>query len=93
MLYVYDDIYVVYYMLYSIFCIMNIIYYISYTYVMECQLSICYDEIFLLATRWMNFEVNRLSEIRDEKDKDHMISLICRLENIKKQMNKNKTNL
>ena len=60
---------------------------------MECQLSICYDEIFLLATRWMNFEVNRLSEIRDEKDKDHMISLICRLENIKKQMNKNKTNL
>ena len=47
-----------------------------YTYTMEYYSAIKKNEIF--AARWMDLEIIILSEVRQtEKDKYHMISLIC----------------
>ena len=49
-----------------------------YTYSMEYYSAIKKNEILLFATTWMDLESGMLSEISlTEKDKYHMISLIC----------------
>ena len=49
-----------------------------YIYTMEYYSAIKRNEIELFAVRWMDLEMIILSEVRQtEKDKYHMISLIC----------------
>ena len=53
---------------------------IWYVYTMEYYSAIKKNEIISFATTWMDLEIIRLSEIsQKEKDKYHMISLICGL--------------
>ena len=49
-----------------------------YTYAMECYSAIKKNEIMPFAAIWMELEIITLSEVsQKEKDKYHMISLIC----------------
>ena len=49
-----------------------------YTYTMEYYLAIKQNEIMPLAATWMDLEMIILSKLsQTEKDKYHMISLIC----------------
>ena len=49
-----------------------------YIYTMEYYSAIKKDEIMPFAATWMDLEIIILSEIsQTEKDKHHMISLIC----------------
>ena len=49
-----------------------------YMYTMENYSAIKKNEIFLFAATWMNLEIIILSEVsQKEKDKYHMILLIC----------------
>ena len=49
-----------------------------YIYTMEYYSAIKKNEIMLFAATWMNLEMIILSEVsQKEKDKYHMISLIC----------------
>ena len=49
-----------------------------YVYTMECYSAIKKNEIMPLAATWMDLEIIILSEVsQTEKDKYHMISLIC----------------
>ena len=49
-----------------------------YIYTMECYSAIKKSEIMPFATTWMDLEIIILSEVsQKEKDKHHMISLIC----------------
>ena len=51
-----------------------------YMYVMEYYLAIRKDEILPFATTWIDLESIMLSKISQmEKNKYHMISLICRI--------------
>ena len=51
-----------------------------YIYTMEYYSAIKKNEIMPFAATWMDLEVIILSEVRQkEKDKYHMISLICRI--------------
>ena len=51
-----------------------------YIYAMEYYSAIKKDKIMPFAATWMDLEVNILSEVsQKEKDKYHMISLICRI--------------
>ena len=48
------------------------------TYTMECYSAIRKDEILPLETTWMDLESIMLSKrSQSEKDKNHMVSLIC----------------
>ena len=47
-----------------------------YTHAMEYYLAMKKNEIMPFAATWMDLEVITLSEVR-QKDKYHMISLIC----------------
>ena len=50
----------------------------SYIYIMEYYLAIKKNEIMPFAATWMQLEIIILSEVsQKEKDKYHMISLIC----------------
>ena len=52
----------------------------SYKYTMEYYSAIRKNEIMLFVATWMNLEIIILSEVsQSEKDKCHMISLICEL--------------
>ena len=52
----------------------------SYKYTMEYYSDIRKNEIMLFVATWMNLEIIILSEVsQSEKDKCHMISLICEL--------------
>ena len=44
---------------------------------MEYYSAIKKDETMPFAATWMNLEIIILSEVKSEKDKYHMISLIC----------------
>ena len=47
-------------------------------YMMECYSAVKKDEITPFAARWMELEIVTLSEVsQPEKDKYHMISLMC----------------
>ena len=46
-------------------------------YTMEYYSAIKKNEIISFAATWMDLEIIILSEVRQEKDKYHMISLIC----------------
>ena len=48
-----------------------------YMYTMEYYSAIKNNEIMPFAATWMDLEIIILSEVRQEKDKYHMISLIC----------------
>ena len=49
-----------------------------YIYTMECYSAIKMNEIMPFAATWMDLEIIILCEVRQkEKDKRHMISLIC----------------
>ena len=49
-----------------------------YIYAMEYHSEIKENEILPLVTTWMDLEITILSEVsQKEKDKHHMISLIC----------------
>ena len=49
-----------------------------YTYTMEYYSAIKDNEIMSFAATWMDLEIITLSEVsQKEKDKYHMISLIC----------------
>ena len=48
-----------------------------YIYTMEYYSAIKNNEIMPFAATWMDLEIIILSEVRQEKDKYHMISLIC----------------
>ena len=49
-----------------------------YIYTVECYSAIKRNEIMPFATTWMDLEIIILSEVsQKEKDKYHMISLIC----------------
>ena len=49
-----------------------------YLYTMEYYSAIKKNEIMLFAARWMDLEIIILSDVsQKEKDKYHMISLIC----------------
>ena len=49
-------------------------------YIMECYSAIKKKKILPFLTVWMDLEYIKLSEIsQSEKDKHHMISLICRI--------------
>ena len=49
-----------------------------YRYTMEYYSAIKKNEIMPFAATWMDLEISILSEVRQtEKDKYHMISLIC----------------
>ena len=51
-----------------------------YIYTMEYYSAIKKNEIMPFAETWMGLEIVILSEVsRTEKDKYHMISLICRI--------------
>ena len=51
-----------------------------YIYTMEYYSAIKKNEIMLFAATWMDLEIIILSEVsQTEKDKYHMISLICRI--------------
>ena len=51
-----------------------------YVYTMASYMAIKKKEILPFATAWRNLEVIMLSKIsQSEKDKNHMISLICRI--------------
>ena len=52
----------------------------TYIYTMEYYLVIKKNEIMPFATTWMQIEILILSEVsQKEKDKYHMILLICRI--------------
>ena len=56
------------------------IYITLYIYVMECYSAIKKNEITPFAATWMDPEITILSEVNQkEKDKYHMISLICKI--------------
>ena len=46
-------------------------------YTMDCYSVIKKNEIMTLAATWMQLEMIILSEVRNKKDKYHIISLIC----------------
>ena len=48
-----------------------------YLYTMEYYSAIKEIEIMPFAPTWMDLEIVILSEVKSEKDKYHMISLIC----------------
>ena len=49
-----------------------------YIYTIECYSAIKKNEIMLCAATWMDLEITILSEVsQTEKDKHHMILLIC----------------
>ena len=48
-----------------------------HTHTMEYYSAIKKNEIMPFAATWMDLEVIILSEVKSEKDKYHMISLIC----------------
>ena len=51
-----------------------------YIYTMEYHIAIKKNEIMPFAATWMDLEIIILSEVsQKEKDKYHMISLICRI--------------
>ena len=55
----------------------------SYIYTMEYYSVIKKNEIMPFATTWMDLEITILSEVsQTEKDKYHMISLICGIQNM-----------
>ena len=52
----------------------------THTHKMECYSAIKKNEIMPFIATWMDLEIIILSEIsQTEKDKYHMISLICRI--------------
>ena len=59
-----------------------------YIYTMEYYSAITKNEIMPFATTWMQLEIIILSEAsQKEKDRYHMILLICRIEKEMVQMN------
>ena len=51
-----------------------------YTYTIECYSSTKRNEIMPFAATWMDLEIVILSEVNpSEKNKYHMISLICEI--------------
>ena len=50
-----------------------------YIYTMEYYLAIKKNEIMPFAATWMDLEIIILSEVKSDKDKYYMISLICRI--------------
>ena len=50
-----------------------------YAYIMEYYSAIKKNEIMPFAAMWMDLEDIMLSEIKSEKNKYYMISLICRI--------------
>ena len=54
-----------------------------HTYTMEYYLAIKMNEIMPFAVTWMDLEIIILNEVNQkEKDKYHMITLICGISNI-----------
>ena len=61
-----------------------------YMYTMEYYSTIKKNELMPFAATWMDLEIIILSEVsQKEKDKYHMISLICGIQNVT-QMNSQK---
>ena len=48
-----------------------------YIYTMEYYSAIKRNEIMPFSATWMDLEIIILSEVNSEKDKHHMVSLIC----------------
>ena len=64
----------------DVVCVNIYIYTYTHTYTMEYYSAIKMNEIMPFATTWMDLEIIILSEVsQTEKDKYHMISLICRI--------------
>ena len=58
----------------------------THTHTYECYIAVKKDKIVPFATTWMDLEGIMLSEItQTEKDKYHIISLICGIKQTNKQ--------
>ena len=62
----------------DVVCVCVYIYTHTHIHTMECYSAMKKNEIMLFAATWMDLEIIILSEVSDkEKNKYHMISLIC----------------
>ena len=61
-------------------CVCIYIYIYTHTYTMDCYSAIKKNELLPFSARWMDPEIIILSEVSQmEKDKYHMISLLCEI--------------